>query len=302
MSLNEKLGYGSDERLLIVNADDFGMCHAANEAIELLLSEGAISSATVMMPCAWAKEAVDWSVQHPAMDVGVHLTFTSEWQRYKWGPVHRQRPVHSLLTTEGYFPADCKTFEEQAIEEQVKDEIISQLELAMKLGLKPTHLDNHMGSLYGLATGKHFLQVVLELCARYQLPFRLPRRIPSGQEVPPEMVAKSEQLSQFADQLGVVIIDDLVGLPFQLKQEETYASFKQEMVALLRGLRPGVSELIIHPALVTEELKAIHPHWEKRGWEYAIFRDADVQAELKAEGIRMINWKQLHVVQQGLKP
>lgn len=298
MNLNEQLGYAAGDRLLIINADDFGMCHSVNVAVQRLLSEGAVSSSTIMMPCPWSKEAVEWSARHPDCDVGVHLTFTSEWEHYKWGPVNRHGPVDSLITDEGWFPADCLTFEQQAREDQVRAEIIRQIERAKALGLEPSHLDNHMGSLYGLARGRDFLQTVLELCAQYGLPFRLPRRLPERQQIPAEMAGKAGQVGAFADALGVVIIDDLVSLPFGVQEGETYESFKRDMIALLRGLKPGVNELYIHPALVTEELKAINPHWAKRGWEYDIFLDRDVRTEIREEGIRLIHWKQLKQLQE----
>lgn len=299
MNTNEKLGFKAEDRLLIINADDYGMCHSANLGIQQLLSEGIVSSATVMMPCSWAKEAVEWAVQNPHANVGVHLTFTSEWQGYKWGPVTRTEDVSSLVTQEGYFPADCKTFEQQADPDQVRAEIISQIEMAKRMGLEPTHLDNHMGSLYGLATGREFLQIVFEVCKMYGLPFRLPRKPRAALNVPPEMEQKAAQIAALADALGVVILDDLVGLSFHAEAGETYDSFKQNMIALLRGLQPGVSELILHPALVTEELKSIHSQWAKRGWEMDIFRDPDVKQTLKDEGIRMIRWSDLRDLQRG---
>jgi hypothetical protein len=301
--MNERLGYAPDARLLIVNADDFGMCRSANAAITQLLTEGAICSATVMMPCPWAKDAVEWSVRHPEADVGVHLTFTSEWARYKWGPVSRSRPVPSLTTQEGYFPPDCLTFEKQAEDEQVREEILAQIGLARMMGLQPTHLDNHMGSLYGLETGRHFLTIALEIGAAQGLPFRLPRRVPRDREANPALAEAAERLGALADKLGVLIIDDLVSLPYGVREGETYADYKREMIALLRGLRPGLSELILHPALVTDELKAIQPHWAKRGWDFELFRDPDVRKELQEEGIRLVNWRQLQQAQrQGQRP
>ncbi|MGG6309477.1 polysaccharide deacetylase family protein [Paenibacillus macerans] len=299
MTLVEQLGYEQGARLLIVNADDFGMCHAENAAIMQLLEEGAVSSATVMVPCAWAKEAAAWSAAHPEYDVGVHLTFTSEWSVYKWGPVTRSGDVGTLVTEEGYFPADITAFELQAGRPQVRLEVLSQIETALALGLAPTHLDNHMGSLYGLAAGNHFLDVVFEACVRYGLPFRMPRSLPNMGKVPPEAAEIARQVAELADRMGVVILDDLIGLPFGKQPGETYESYKRDMIAALRALRPGVSEIIIHPALATEELKAIHGEWEKRQWDFQLFRDPEVKAVIAAEGIEMIRWKDLQKLQHG---
>jgi len=295
----ERLGFGKGERLLIVNADDFGMCHATNEGIFRLLEEGVVDSATVMMPCGWAREAVRWSAERPALNVGIHFTLTSEWEGYKWGPVGRGGDVSSLVTPAGWFPADVGTVERTADPAQVRAELIAQIEMAIASGLAPTHVDNHMGSVYGLETGRDFLREVFEVCAAYRLPFRIPRKAPANRGATPELEAKAARLGAFADAAGVAILDDLVGLPFHKLPGETYDSFKRDMIALLLGLAPGVSELILHPSLVTEELKAINPHWEKRGWEMDIFRDPDVLEAMNTAGIRRIKWSDLRALQRG---
>ncbi|MBD2869772.1 polysaccharide deacetylase family protein [Paenibacillus arenilitoris] len=301
MSLAEALGYGEKDRLLIVNADDYGLCHSVNAGIQQLLLEGAVSSATIMMPCGWAREAALWSAQNPQVDVGVHFTFTSEWDNYRWGPVHRHGSTASLVAPDGYFPNGCADFEQQADPAQVREELVAQIEMALAAGMNPSHADNHMGSLYGLATGRNFLPVVLDVCASYGLPFRLPRYLPDedGQVAPPELSEKAKQLAQLADSMGVVILDYLVGLPFGLQDGETYDSFKGSMKQLLAGLRPGVTELIIHPSLVTEELRAFHGQPLKRGMEFDLFRDDEIKQTVKQEGIRLIRWSELQKLQRG---
>ncbi|AZS13443.1 polysaccharide deacetylase family protein [Paenibacillus lutimineralis] len=298
MSLNHSLGYEDDAKLLIVNADDYGMCHSENLAVQRLFQEGIISSSTIMMPCGWAKEAAVWSANHNEYDVGVHLTFTSEWSGYKWGPVTRNGDVRSLVTKEGYFPTDCKTFEEQAEPEQVRLEIVNQIEAALAMGVNPTHLDNHMGSLYGLATGKQFLDVVFEICAWYGLPFRMPRALPDMEKIPPEAIEVTNQVTALADRMGVVILDHLIGLPFGKLPGETYDSYKQSMIEVLQNLQPGVSEILIHPAIASEELKAVHHEWEKRQWDYELFRDQEVQQVIEEQGIVRTSWNALQKVQR----
>lgn len=299
MSLAVELGYNEGDRLLIVNADDFGVCHSVNSAVWQLLEAKAISSATVMMPCGWAREAALWSAQHPQYDVGVHLTFTSEWGPYSWGPVTHRGDVSSLVTSEGYFPNNCQTFEEQADAGQVKAEIVNQIEKALSLGMKPTHADNHMGSLYGLQTGRNFLPDVLDVCASYGLPFRLPRNLlqEDGHVAPPELAEQAKQLAALADAKGVVILDYLVSLPFQLQEGETYDSFKSDMKRLLSSLHPGVTELYIHPSFVTDELMSFHGQPIKRGMEHQLFLDPDIKQTLQQEGIRLIHWRDLQKVQ-----
>ncbi|GKU79234.1 carbohydrate deacetylase [Paenibacillus sp. L3-i20] len=300
MSLAKALGYNENDRLLIVNADDYGLCHSVNESTQQLLKEEVISSATIMMPCAWARSGALWSAQNPQYDVGVHFTFTSEWEPYSWGPVTSNADVSSLVNEEGYFYKDSLGFEQHAEAEHVKIELVNQIEKALKLGMNPTHADNHMGSLYGLRTGKHFMVEVLDVCAAYGLPFRLPRyiTIEEGQVAPPEMKEQVQAIANLADSKGVVILDYLIGLPFQLEDGQTYDSFKTNMKDLLGVLKPGVTELIIHPSLLTEEFQAFHREPAKRNMEHDIFRDPEIMNVLKDAGIKLIHWRELQKLQQ----
>ncbi|ACT01324.1 polysaccharide deacetylase family protein [Paenibacillus sp. JDR-2] len=299
MNVAASLGYGSQERLLIINADDYGLCQSTNKGIQQLLQEQAVSSATLMMPCKSSREAALWSANRPQFDVGIHFTFTSEWDSYRWGPVLNGSDTQSLVTAEGYFPKDCRSFELQAEPQQVKKEMIAQIEAALQLGMNPTHADNHMGSLYGLETGKNFLKEVFEVCAAYGLPFRMPRKVAavSGQMVPPELEEQARQLGLLAHAMGVVVLDYLIGLPFPLKAGDTYDTVKTDLKQQLKQLQPGVTELIFHPSLVTDELLAFHGQPEKRGMEFQLFRDPDVQQALRSEGIRLIRWRDLQQLQ-----
>ncbi|WP_028544909.1 polysaccharide deacetylase family protein [Paenibacillus taiwanensis] len=293
---NERLGFDHTKRLLIVNADDFGMCRSTNEAIKQLLQEEVISSATIMMPCAWSEDAARWSAANRQFDVGVHMTLTSEWDGYKWGPVCRRMNTSSLTTAHGHFPASCQVVEQQAEVEQIRQEFIAQIEAALHQGIDVSHLDNHMGSVYGLATGRDFLQVVFDLCSTYDLPFRLPK---TGMNIPPELTVLAKQRATQAEEQGIVILDDLLGLRYALETGETYEVAKASMCALLRGLQPGLSELIIHPAHVSDELKSITPHWQKRGFEFDLFRDPDIRELLLEEDIQLVRWLDVRHAQRN---
>lgn len=296
-----KMGYAPEDRLLIINADDYGMCHSMNDAAQQLLLAGAISSVTLMVPCAWAKEGAAFAKAYPNLDVGVHLTFTSEWEHYKWGPVTRSSNVDSLITDEGFFPADCLTFEQTAKEEQVRAEIHNQIELAITWGVDPSHLDIHMGSLYGLASGRDFLEIVIDACEHYGLPLRLPRGLTALAELPPPLKQMAEARIQLAEKKGIMILDDLLTHPFHYTPGETFDDMKQGMIKMLRDLRPGITEIFIHPGFATEELKAIQPDAPKRDMEARLFLDEEVRETIKKENIRMITWKELRDHQRKMK-
>ncbi|MFE7559184.1 polysaccharide deacetylase family protein [Kitasatospora sp. NPDC057500] len=295
MSLARQLGHGPDERLLIINADDYGMCHAANTGITSLLEARAVSSATVMLPCAWAPDAIA-RAKAGGFDAGVHLTFTSEWQDYRWGPVAKDRPVPTLVDDAGFFPRDPRAVEENADAEDVRTEILAQLSRATALGLDPSHLDNHMVSLHGLHTGRHFLDVVLDVCADRGLPFRLPRS-PEGFGLPAAARPLHEEAVRLADAAGVVLPDHLRGLPFHRTEGETYESFRESFITMIRTLAPGVTEVFLHPFSDTAELRAITPEHTKRAWELRVLTDPEAQSALR--DVTLIGWSRLRDVQRA---
>ncbi len=290
----ELLGYDSEARLLIINADDFGMCHAENRATMDLLSSGGITSATIMTPCPWFREVADFYQNHPDVDVGVHLTLNAEWKHYKWGSVASADQVPSLLTPAGYFYADVPPVEQHAVKDEVRTEFIAQIEKALAAGIRPTHIDNHMGSAYGLMTGNDFLDVVFELSAEYGLPFRLPREVSGQRGLSQERIRKFKRLTQDLVSQGFVLPDYLLTVDHADTQEGTLERYKE----LFRNLKPGVTEVYIHAALPTEEMKAISGAWERRKFDYNIFSTPRTRAYLDSLGIRLIGWKALQDLQR----
>ncbi|RAV20507.1 hypothetical protein DQG23_16245 [Paenibacillus contaminans] len=171
--VNEKLSDGPNERLLIVNADDLGITQSTNRAICELFQKGAITSASIMMPCESAREAADLCVRNGITDIGVHFTLTGN----AYMPVYRERRLHSLTDANGYFHQDTELLEKNADTEEVWLELEAQLQAVISSGIQPTHADSHAGSLFGLFAGRDFLEIALELCGKYGVPFNLPLKI-----------------------------------------------------------------------------------------------------------------------------
>lgn len=291
-----KMGYQPTDRLLIINADDFGMCHAENVATMALLKDKIINAATVMVPCPWVKEAAEFSRQNPDLDVGIHLTLNNEWKSYKWGPVSSLSLVPSLVTLEGYFPTDVQPVEQNASPEEVRLELKNQIEKGIQLGIMPSHLDNHMGSVYGLITGRDFLEIIFDLCAEYQLPFRLPINIDDKlrAQLPPVAVELFKNRAETALKRGVMLIDYLESTDMK----PTYEEFREGVIQQIKALKPGITELYIHPAEPTEEIKAISGAWRHRDFESKVFRDPVVQQVMKDEKIISIRWLDLREFQR----
>jgi hypothetical protein len=302
MLTSEKLGYGKEERLLIVNADDFGLCRSVNDAIEELLEQRYVSSATIMMNCSWSPDAAARAARIKDADIGVHWTLTSEWPAYRWGPLVRNRSAETLAGKDGWFPPSSAEAEHRADPEQVRSELIAQTEAALQAGIDLTHADNHMGSLYGLWSGRDLLHIAFEICSRFGLPFRLPRKLlpVGGRFIPPEIEQRAIIRVRQAEDYGIVLPDYVIGPEYRLQPGETYEDVKAEGLALLRGLLPGVTEWIAHPAILDEELKAFHLYGEKRGMERRFWSDPDVRLTLDRERIRLIGWRDLQRLQRSL--
>lgn len=295
-STAELLGYEEDARLLIINADDYGSSHAENAATRRLLEEDRIDSATLMAPCPWFEEAARYLADHPEVDAGVHLTLNAEWDAYKWGPVAPRSAVSSLVTDRGYFPADVRTVERQARRAEVRREFEAQIEKVRNRGIEPTHIDNHMGSAYGLQTGRDFLGVVFELSARYGLPFRLPREMPASyrRSLPAERVAEYEATVDSLLARGFVLPDHLR----TVEHGPTIEATRRRYERILENLPPGVTELYIHAAVESPELKSITSAWRTRVHDYRIFASEEIHTHMDSLNIRRISWSDLQELQK----
>jgi hypothetical protein len=282
--LAERLGFRASDRLLIVNGDDAGMSHAANAATMEALEQGLMTSATVMVPCPWFPEMAAYARAHPEADFGVHLTHTSEWKKYRWGPVANRADVPGLLDPDGYFWADIAGVYAHATPEQAGIEARAQLRRAQAAGLDITHLDSHMGTLqYDL----RYYAVYRQLALEWDLPLRM-----GSQELLESFGAGHLRAQLDAD--GVVYPDYLIHGDRQAGESVT-AYWKR----VLGQLRPGVTELYIHAALATEEMKQITGSWEARATEHELFtRDLEIRQLLESQGVRRIGYRALRDLQR----
>ena len=163
-TLAERLGYAADDRLLIINCDDLGSCHAANVAVYDSLRAGLATSATLMVPCPWAREA---AARYQGEDVGVHLTLNAEWDLYRWGPITRAPSLHD---GDGGFPRTIEDVWDHADLDEVRRELRAQIERAILWGFDVSHLDSHMGTLQ---LRPEFFDIYLDLAVEFGLPLRL---------------------------------------------------------------------------------------------------------------------------------
>ena len=269
-TLNERLGFGPEERLVLLNCDDLGMSHAANLGCFEALRDGIATSATLMVPCPWARAAA--SEVRPDDDIGVHLTLNSEYDRYRWGPITH---APSLLDGDGGFPRTVTDAWDHADLDEVRRECRAQVERAMLWGIDVTHLDSHMGTLQ---LRPEFFDIYLDLAIEFRLPLRM-----AGASV--EHTA-GFPFRQLAAAEGVVFPDSFVYV--------NGVGSRATLAAVAGSLRPGVTELYVHPAVDTPELRAITDRWEARVDDLDLVAPGGALADaLSASGARLIGWRGL---------
>ncbi|WP_123040132.1 polysaccharide deacetylase family protein [Cohnella candidum] len=278
-------------KLLILNCDDFGQSPAINQAVMHLLEERKVSSATIMTPAPGYEEAAAWARNNKHASIGLHLTFTSEFSALRW-PSLTGHP--SLQDATGNMPMTVKEFEIRSDAAAVKVEILAQFDKARKSGLTLTHADNHMGSLYGLETGRSYLPSALWQCSRRGLPFRLFRYVdPNDRFLAsiPNVQKTVDKVVALADTLGVGVPDYLLSHPFHVEDGETYDSFKQSLIDKLYRLPEGVVETYIHPGVEDPWMLENIPHWRKRVWEYKLMLDPDFGDAMRDAGVTLTDYR-----------
>ncbi|WP_019637187.1 polysaccharide deacetylase family protein [Paenibacillus fonticola] len=278
-------------RKLIINCDDFGQSTALNQAIMHLLEEGKVSSATIMAVAPGFEEAAAWSVRRQRANIGLHLTLTSEFERLRWASLTGDTSLHD---ERGYQHKTVREFEQKARTGAVLKELDAQYERVRKAGLVISHIDNHMGSLYGMETGRSLLPQMFWKASCWKLPARFFRYIYaedpllsslSGIERP---VARASAL---ADALGVPIPDYLLSHPFGLQAGETYDSFKQSILDKLYSLPTGVSETYFHPGKENSWMSRHIPNYEKRVWEFHLLFDDDFAYAMQDARVELVNYR-----------
>jgi len=279
----ERLGYPRDAKLLILHADDLGFAHSANAASFDALDKGAISSASIMMPTPWITEVAAYARAHPDADLGLHLTLTAEWLTYRWGSVASKDKVPSLLNPDGTFPDNDSVVAVRAKQEEIELELRAQIQKAIALGIRPTHLDSHMGSLF---TTPAVLATYVKIAHEYHLPFLAGRNNPFG---PPMPLGPND-----------IPLDALI----QAGEDVPVEKWKEFYLNAIANLKPGLNEIIVHLGHDDAELQAVtvdHAPWGSawRQRDYDVVNSPEFKKALKDNKVILIKWRDLQkLVQQ----
>ena len=277
--LQVRLGYPPTAKLLILNADDLAVTHSEDVASFAALDQKLVTSATVMVPCPWFTEVAAYAKAHPEADLGLHLTLTSEWQTFRWGPIASRALVPSLVGADGYFYASVADVVKHAKLDEVEMEIRAQIERAKSMGLEPSHLDAHMHSLYA---SPELFGVFLKVARDYKLPIRGARNDKLFQAVLPLMAP------------GDPVPDAI----FSPGEDVPVSGWTDYYVNLIKNLQPGVTEIFVHLAHDDAETQAVtvdHPEWG------AAWRQREVEAmssqpfrkALEDNHIILIGWRDI---------
>jgi predicted glycoside hydrolase/deacetylase ChbG (UPF0249 family) len=282
-----KLGFADDDRVVIIHTDDIGMCQATMSAFADLVDFGLISSGAVMVPCPWFPHVAAYCRQHARVDLGVHLTLTSEWDTYRWGPISTRDPASGLTDEEGYFYRRSEQVQEHGDAAAVQCELQMQVDRALAAGIDVTHADTHMGTVAQV----EFIPAYVQLAIQHRLPVMILRLDEMGWRemgLDQETAAFATQLVQQLEAQGLPLLDHLVGLPLD-RPEDRVALAKQAF----DGLPPGLTHFIIHPAQDTPELRAIAPDWPSRVADYEAFTSKELRDAVRDSGVQVIGYRAL---------
>lgn len=274
-SLAERLGYGADDRLLIVNCDDLGSSHSANLATHRAMTAGVATSATLMVPCPWALEAATLFEGFP---VGIHLTVTSEHQGYRWRPL---TPGASLRDADGFCHATTAAALETITEADARAECRAQIEAALAWGVDATHLDTHMNVVQGRSD---LFEIYLDLAVEFGIPVRMFSRDDTDKQ--------GFRARERADERGVLFNDHII-YPWPRRTRDVFFE-------TMPNLHPGVTEIFVHPVLDGDELRGYDKnHIHIRTHDAECLVDPSVADLLQQHGIQLISYRRLRDLQRS---
>lgn len=283
-SVAERLGYAADAKLLIVHADDLAVAHSVDAASFDALDKDGVTSASIMVPCPWLNEVAAYAKDHPNADLGLHLTLTSEWKNYRWGPAESKDKVASLLDPSGYLWSEAGPAAQNIKPEEAEREIRAQIERSLAAGIHPTHLDSHMGVLFARP---ELFAVYVKVAHDFHLPFLAVR-------VADERAKLLSLLSEKDP-----IVDSIV-----MANPTVHAGQWGEFYGnAIKNLKPGLSEIIVHLGHDDAELQAVtidHPDfgsaWRQRDYDFVT--GPDFKKALEKNHIVLVKWRDLQKLLQ----
>ena len=298
----ERLGFPKGKKVVIIHVDDVGMSYESNMGAIETMEKGVATSCSMMMPCPWVAGFIHYLKEHPGTDAGLHLTLNAEWKDYRWGPVSGKPTVPGLTDKEGMFWSSVDDVIKHAAAKEVETEIRAQIDKALQMGFRPTHLDTHMFTLFAKA---EFIQVYIKAGIDYKIPIMFP----CGHNT---LVKKQEDnfglKKRETDSIGKIlwnnrlpVIDDLLsdsystGLPPGIKPtKENLKQYKTEYyINALKKIKPGITYFISHASKLTELFTHISDSGPIREGDYLALLNPELKIFIEKEGIILTTMKEL---------
>jgi len=280
----KKLGYAENARVVILHADDIGMCQSSVDAYADLLEFGIMSSAATMAPCPWFPAAAEFfraQQSNPRFDIGVHCTLNSEWNSFRWRPLSTLDPQTGLLDAAGYFHSLAEPTQRLANPDAVEKELAAQVKGALAAGLDVTHMDTHMLTLFH----PRLLPPYLRVAQKFRLPAFVLRPDHAWHSELPKNV---RALLRRAEQRGMPTFDHFAALDLA-----NHKNRLQEAQRALDALPVGLSALVFHPCRDGAEVRAMAPDWKCRVADYKLFLNEKFRQMLIESGVHVIGYRVL---------
>jgi len=298
----ERLGFPKGSRVLILHVDDAGMSFDSNLGAEMALTKGVSTSVSVMMPCPWVPGFVQFLKKHPEIDAGLHLTLTSEWDDYKWAPVSGRKNTPGLVDTAGYLWPTVAAVVKHATADEVEMEMTAQLEKARLMGFEPTHLDTHMGTVYG---SSEFLVRYIRLGMKNHIPVMLPggadAMIQAQSNLPDATIQAMRMLGKQLWSAGLPVLDDLHNYSYDWVIPADIASDDRKLdeyktakyIESLKTLKPGLTMMIMHCTETGDEFKYISDSGPTRKGDLLAMMNPAFKKALMDQGIILTSWREV---------
>lgn len=281
------------QRYVIIHADDAGMCESVNRATIKAMESGVVSSASIMVPCPAFEEFARYAAAHPEKDFGIHLVLNSEWDDYRWGPISAHERVPSLMDADGCLWKTGELVVAHVNTDEAEIELRAQIAHAKQFGIRISHLDSHMFSLF---IRPDLLKLYLKLAVENDVPILLPR-LPDQRQVERYQhlaVMHAEALHVLRDN-GLPLVDFLESGSYGVLPNEK----RDYYLRSLRNVKPGVTEIVIHCGMNDAELARITTSAARRYADFCVFTSKEIAEELKSLGIKVTNWRELRGISRA---